>query len=631
MSGEGRHRRGRGLEVAARLQWLALALLALGLPGLQPALLLSWLALGLCLLAALKLLEARRPAERRLVALLQLVCAGLLGALQPDLGPSLLQLLAVLLALAGLLALESGEGPDWRLLLRRSLLVVLAALPMALALFVLLPRLEPFTSVPSLGSGMAVSGLSDRLAPGSIAALVSSDAPAARVRFEGMAPPGAAERYWRVLVHERFDGESWTAAGHEGLGTAGASADPALAPTALPPVALPPAEGMELWLSEPSAVAAVPWGGSGRPLGGDLRLGRAGVLRHRGAAAGRRLYGIATPRRPAAGGEAWRHQPPGPLDLQLPRGANPRLERLAARWQGLGSSAARLEAAERWFRGQGFRYSRSPGPLPATAALDALLFERRLGFCGHYASGFTALMRASGVPARVVSGYRGGAWVQPISGPGYLDLRQSDAHAWSEVWLDGEGWRRVDPTAWVSGGAGSQAAAAHGGAATWLVRQWWGLDLAWARWWLGFDRGRQEALLERLLGGRRELVGVLVLAALSVGLGGGLAGLRWLGREAGSAADRPRRELESALRQLAREGLVPAAGETPERFCGRLAATDPQLGAALEALVEPYQGWRFGRERHDRQAERELLGRMRRQRRRLRALGRRQSGSRPMG
>ena len=116
---------------AVRLQWVAQGLLGVGLLGLQPALLLSWLVFGLTLLAALKLLEARRLGERRLVALLQLVCAGLLGALQPDLAPSLLQLLAVLVALAGLLALETGEGPNWSLLLRRSLQVVAAALPMA--------------------------------------------------------------------------------------------------------------------------------------------------------------------------------------------------------------------------------------------------------------------------------------------------------------------------------------------------------------------------------------------------------------------------------------------------------------------------------------------------------------------
>jgi len=608
---------GRAPAAAGRLQWLTLALLALGLPGLQPALLLSWLALGLTLLAGLKLLEARRPAERRLVALLQLVCAGLLGALQPDLGPSLLQLLAVVLALAGLLALESGEGPDWRLLLRRSLQVMLAALPMALALFVLLPRLEPFAPVAGLGRGVAVSGLSDSLAPGGIAALVSSDAPAARVSFERSGPPAVADRYWRVVAHERLDGESWTSAGSA---SAPAMATPAAAA----------GEAIQLWLSEPSGVVTVPWGGSGRPLGSDLKLEREGVLRHRGPAAQRRLYAIAVARAPAAGGEAWRHQPPGPLALQLPRGANPRLEQLAARWQKLGPAAARVEAAEGWFRSQGFRYSQTPGPLPATAPLDAFLFERRQGFCGHYASAFTSLMRAAGVPARVVSGYRGGAWVEPLGGPGYLDLRQSDAHAWSEVWLEGEGWRRIDPTAWVSGSTAGRHSAVRGGAANWLVRQWWGLDLAWGRWWLGFDRSRQEALLSRLLGGHRELVGVLVVASVGLGLAGGLAGLRWLGRGAGVAPSDPaRRELERALRLLARAGLVPAAGETPGLFSQRVAAADADLGAALHALVEPYQGWRFGRGRHDRQSQQQLLGQMRRRRRRLADVLRQQSRSRP--
>ena len=148
---------------ALRLQWLAEALMIVGLLGLQPSLMLSWLAIGLTVLAGLKLLEAKRLAERRLVGLLQLVCAGVLGGLQADLGPSLLQGLAVFLALAGLLALEAGQGPDWRLLLRRSLQVLIGALPVALALFVLMPRLAPFAPLSDLGRGGARMGLSENL------------------------------------------------------------------------------------------------------------------------------------------------------------------------------------------------------------------------------------------------------------------------------------------------------------------------------------------------------------------------------------------------------------------------------------------------------------------------------------
>jgi len=611
-----------------RLQWLALALLAAGLPALQPALLLSWLAVGLTLLAALKLLEARRPQERRLVALLQLVCAGLLGALQPELGPSLLQLLAVLVALAGLLALESGAGLSWRLLLRSSLQVVAAALPAALALFLLLPRLEPFAAVPALSSGMAVSGLSESLAPGGIATLVSSAAAAARVSFGAAAPPPPPQRYWRVQTHERFDGERWTSAS-PGLaaGDRAAAASPPSAAAegdqgAGSPAAPAAGMGIQLWLSEPSPLSSVPWSGSGLPLGGELRLERGGVLRHRGSPARRRLYAIATPAAATGQGEgpgaAWQREPPGPLDLQLPQGANPRLEALAAHWQRQGPARARLAAAEAWFRAQPFRYTQQPGTLPATAPLDAFLFERREGFCGHVASAFTALMRAAGVPARVVSGYRGGTWVEPLGGPAYLDLRQSDAHAWSEVWLADEGWRRVDPTAWLAQAGSTMPRPPRLDAGNWLVRQWWGLDLAWGRLWLGFDRDRQEALLQRLLGERRELVGVLVIGAVALGLAAGLAGLGWLRRQPGG--DPARQELDRSLRLLARRGLSPGAGETLPRFSERLAAAHPELAEALRAVLVPYQRWRYAPGRQDREAERRLLGDLRRRRRRLRAV-----------
>jgi transglutaminase-like putative cysteine protease len=661
------------MTTTGRLQVVALVLLALGLPGLQPGFLLSWLAVGLVVLAGLKLREARRIEERRLVALLQLVCAGLLAALQPDLAPSLLQLLSVVVALAGLLALESGAAPGWSLLLRRSLQVISAALPMALSLFLLVPRLGPFTAVGGLGSGLGVSGLSASLAPGSIAALVSSDAAAARVSFARGRRPPVGQRYWRVLVHDRFDGEHWTSSTEERLEAAlarqeaGAApggdplADPLADHQALVDPSLDPrmigapgrsdgggdarASGgsagppRELWLSEPSALRAVPWSGDGLPLGRELHRDRQGVLRHGGSPAQRRLYGIAAGPAPEAAAAAWQQQPPGPFDQQLPWGANPRLEALAADWARRGPAPARLAAAAAWFRSQPFRYSQRPGALPAQAPLDAFLFERRLGFCGHYASAFTTLMRAAGVPARVVSGYRGGIWVEPLGGPPYLDLRQSDAHAWSEVWLEGEGWRRVDPTAWVADAEGAGGGERQRGPATWLVRQWWGLDLAWGRWWLGFDRGSQQALLGRLLGGRRELVGVVVLGSLALGLAGGLAGLRWLGGLAAAvpvADGAPRRELERSLALLARHGLEPRPGETLPRFAERLVLVDPELAAAVAALVAPYQRWRYGPGREEaapgaegvgpraaraaeRRAERRLLVELRQHRRRLQA------------
>jgi transglutaminase-like putative cysteine protease len=568
-----------------RWQWLAMAVLTAGLvllPWNQP---ISWLVIGLGVLTALKLREARQRPEHRLVGLLQLVLAGLLGALQPELGPSLLQGLAVLLALAGLLAQELGQGPGWRLLLRRSATVLLAALPMALVLFLLVPRLAPFNQLPDGQGQGALTGLSENLEPGAIAALGTNSAPAARVVFVAGAAPPPSQRYWRVLVHERFDGSRWSSLARRSLPAAGAeeTLGEAAGQSDLPI--------LQLWLNEPSGLGAVPWSGAGRPRGPDLKLRRNGELQHRGGSGQRRLYGI------DAGTTPWQRQPPSPWALALPEGSNPRLEALGRDWRRQPTATERLAAAERWFRQGGYRYSRTPGTLPAVAPLDAFLFERRQGFCGHYASAFTALMRAAGVPARVVSGYVGGQWVQPLGSRGYLDLRQSDAHAWSEVWLEGEGWRRVDPSTWVAGGGLGEGQPATGwggvlerGPLGWLRHQWWGLDLAWSQLWLGFDRDRQAELLQRLIGGDSRWLGLVVLGALGLGLAIGVGVMGWLRSRGG---DPWRRELERSLVAFAPHGLAPAAGESLPRFAARARQRWPELEDELHRLVALYERHRF--------------------------------------
>jgi hypothetical protein len=256
--------------------------------------------------------------------------------------------------------------------------------------------------------------------------------------------------------------------------------------------------------------------------------------------------------------------------------------------------------------------------LPQTAPLDALLFERRQGFCGHYASALSALMRAAGVPARVVSGYRGGTWVVPLGGSAFLDLRQSDAHAWSEVWIEGEGWRSLDPTLWVLGGPtpgdptsasapATAAAADPAGPLDWIARQWWGLDLAWGQWWLGFDQRSQELLLQRLLGPYRDWAGALLLGAVAMTLTMGLAAYGWLRRR--GEGDRLQQELNQLLRSCARSGLVPQPGETVSEFGRRLRQARPLLGPELEDFVGLLQQLRYGRPEGSRRQVMARLGR----------------------
>ena len=331
----------------------------------------------------------------------------------------------------------------------------------------------------------------------------------------------------------------------------------------------------------------MPWSGGGRPLGRELRLDPSGELQHRGPRDQRRVYQLAAGPDPAA----WQMRPPTPLDLSLPRGLNPRLEALGAGWAVLATPEQRLQAARAWFLSRDFRYSLRPGALPLQAPFDAFLFDKRIGFCGHYASSFTALMRAAGVPARVVSGYRGGRWVEPIGGDGYLDLRQTDAHAWSEVWLPGQGWLAVDPSTWIRGLAPGESLPRGGGPLEWLRRQWWGLDITWTRLWLGFDRDSQASFLRRLLGPALPWLGTIVLVALGLALAAAVAVLQALQRR--SAADRDRRELERLLRLLERRGLAPAPGETLQRFAERLERRWPDLTPDLQPFVSLYLRQRF--------------------------------------
>ncbi len=569
---------------ARSLQVLALTVLATGLMGLDCGTLLAWLSAGLLLMAALKLIEARSLPEQRLVSLLGLIAAGVQGAQQPELLPSLLQLLASGLALAGLLALELGAGLSWRAVLRRSLAVLVAALPVALMLFLLVPRMGPLWQAPSLrgaGASAAVTGLSAERDPGSIASLANDSGPAARVSFSSNTPPAVPERYWRVLVHQRFDGRSW-------LRLEEPASQHRSQPTAPGPPAAPGPS--QVWRMEPSPVDALPWAGTGWGSREQLQTSASGELQLQQPNPGRQAYLLRDTTAPAR----WQQQPPTLADLTLPLDSNPRLEALGASWRRLPRPEQRLATAQAWFSSQGFRYSRTPGALPEQRGLDVFLFERREGFCGHYASAFTALMRAAGVPARVVSGYLGGRWVQPLGGPPFLELRQSDVHAWSEVWLPERGWLRIDPSIWISNGVISSTALPAAGPLPWLrwlQRQWWGLDLAWNRWWLGFDRACQEALLQRLFGEQRPWLGAVLLTLGAGMLALGLAGLRWLG-----PAERPpkrRRQLNRLLQRLQRQGIVLQPGESLEALAQRAGQEHPAQARVLRKLATTYNQLRF--------------------------------------
>jgi protein-glutamine gamma-glutamyltransferase len=490
----------------------------------------------------------------------------------------------------GLYGLGAGaEAPPTRCLLRRAALSLVASLPFALLLFFFVPRLPgSFWALPKPNE--AFTGLGDEMSPGSISQLTQSGDEALRVRFDG-APPPPAERYWRGPVLHVFDGYTWRRR-HADVGSA-----PRLqfqGPAYSYEVTLEPNEhnvliALELPQGLPDTLPTA-YSTFDYQLIAPAPVSRA-VSYHLHSYP---QYRSVEPLSPAA----------RQLDLQLPPQRNPRSIELAhSLRQDAGSDAAFIAAVLAYLRDGGFSYTLEP-PLLNLDSVDDLLFRTRQGFCGHYASAFVTLMRAGGVPARVVTGYLGGIWNRY---GGYLFISQSDAHAWAEVWRENQGWVRVDPTAVVAPGRLTEELdellPAGGGAgrrllsAPWItdaLQAWQGLNAWWQDEFIGFNFARQLGLLAALGFRNHELQ---VLASL---LAGGAA--IWLTLIAWGLRPRPQVRTDDSLsrswraleRKLRHAAAPRAAYESTTAYAERVARAHPELSATLSALARRYARLRYG-------------------------------------
>jgi len=476
-------------------------------------------------------------------------------------------LLPIVLLTGALVALQEQEPLRLNLQpLRKAAAMALQSLPLMLLLFLVFPRLAPLWQVPLPGAGKASTGMSDHLVLGDISELSQSDALAFRVQFQGPVPP-RSELYWRVLVLDSFDGRAWTAGpdserplGKTGARPLGAALDYE--------VYLEPTQ--RRWLAALSRPASVD---ARTVLSADYRLlARTAVFE--------KFYyrAQAWPDAPLVDDlNTWRRS----YFLRLPADSNPRARAFAREVRAASASdSAFIEKILRDFRELPFVYTLKPPRLGAQG-IDEFLFDNRRGFCEHYASAFTFLMRAAGIPARVVTGYQGGE-INPRNGS--VALHQFDAHAWAEVWLEGRGWLRFDPTAAVAPErveSGLESALAPGEflAQTpfsaqryrqlgWLNELRLSLDslnYGWTRWVLSYREETQTDVLRRVLGEINPLrVGVLLLGGGAFALG--FLAL-WLLK--GGAQPRPAPELrlyQRFCRQLARRGYARPAGLAPRDY-----------------------------------------------------------------
>jgi len=554
--------------------------------GRQPGILL------LMLFSGLKLLETRSHRDAAAAAFLGYFLV-ITNFLYTQSIATALLMGAALFAITVTLIGFSAPNRAPRANMRTAALLLAHAAPAAAALFLLFPRVNgPLWGLPQDAYG-GMSGLSETMSPGTLSGLALSDSIAFRAEFEGESPPPPL-RYWRGPVLWDFDGRSWSM---------GAQYLAAFTPPAggrrtyRYSVVLEPHN--RNWLFALETAASLP---------PDSRQTSDGQILARAPVRSRVRYDMSSVIAPGPGPR----EAPGELrrGLQLPQGGNSKAAALAAQWRAAARSDDEVLAHAIAFLRQGrYAYTLEP-PLLGPDPVDEFLFDTRAGFCEHFASAFVFLMRSAGVPARVVTGYQGGE-LNPVDN--IVTVRQSDAHAWAEVFLAGRGWVRVDPTAAAVPGrldAGLARSVPEAEQplimrpqAEWLRSlryQWEAAAHKWNLWILGYNQERQRDFMS-LIGVRnadwRSLTATLftVLGFVTVLL------LAWSLRRV-ARPDPVQRAWRAFCAKLAARGLERAPSEGPRDFAERAARALPAARRAILRIGALYIGLRYGADPDPRRA-----------------------------
>ncbi|MDX1404384.1 MAG: DUF3488 and transglutaminase-like domain-containing protein [Woeseiaceae bacterium] len=462
------------------------------------------------------------------------------------------------------------------------------AAPLTVAMWIFFPRIAtPFWAVPIDTSG-ASSGLSENMSPGDISSLSLSNEVAFRVRFDSPVPPPHL-LYWRALVLSDFNGRSWTGRNDP---SPGSSAEQDIEPLGEPVryhVTMEP--NHQHWVV--ALDMATDWSLEQTHMGRQHQLARVQPIDQRVAydAVSHPHFRIMSTLRPF---RRWY--------LNLPGDRNPRTAELARRMRAAApDEETYITRVLDKFNKEEYFYTLEP-PLLGSNPVDRFLFDTREGFCEHYASAFAVMMRAVGIPSRVVLGYQGGE-INPMGS--YMIVRQADAHAWTEVWLKGRGWYRIDPTAAVAPErieSGRSGAMFDGIAESWGLRApsellynltltWDVLNAKWNEWilaygpdnqnrfmrWLGMDQPDWRKMMLTLVAIVTALVGVISLILL----------LRY----------RPPPKDRAAIlyrKFTKRAGVAPARGETPLSYALRLAGEREAMARDAESITASYLDARYG-------------------------------------
>ncbi len=537
----------------------------------------------LIVLSTLKLMELKT--KRDAMALIYLCCFIIItNFLYSQSLVTGLYMLACLLIISQVwVQLHMYPGP-FKTRLKIACTLLLQAIPLTVILFVLFPRLPgPLWGLPQ--DAFSRSGLDDMMSPGSLGRLALSDAVAFRVAYPGP-PPRRDQMYWRGPVLWNFDGRTWT----QGKSVQIFSAQ--LSDTTQPisyNVTLEADNKIWLFALDMPDSLSIPYRRMNdaqllnpEPVTTRLRYQARSYLSYHA-----NLLESAAQLQRA---------------LQLPAGFNPKSRRLAANWRANGSDSRIISSALGFFNRQNFHYTLDAPPLGLNG-IDDFLFTTRAGFCEHYASGFVFLMRAAGIPARVVTGYQGGEY---NAFGNYYIVRQSDAHAWAEVWLQDRGWLRIDPTAAIAPERVEQnlsAALPDNTVLPFMARNppqwlrelslnWDAISYQWNSFVIGYDNERQFAFMNRLglASVRWQALSMMTGIALIIGL----FALYMLRHLISLKQDKTQAAWLKFCRKLARSGLPRLPYEGPQAYAIRVCIARPDLAVSIKTIANRYIALRYG-------------------------------------
>ena len=601
-----------------------LGCLAIVITAKESGVLISMLQL-LCFSYVLKAFELRKRSDFYQLLLLGLFVLAAALIFRQDLAFTLIILALLILNLAVLLQFFSGEK-SFAVNIKVVVILLGQSTLLAIVLFLVFPRLSPFWQVPLAKS--AETGLSDTVKPGDIANLTRSTKLAFRAEFKEEIP-AYSQLYWRAMVLEDYDGRQWSRqkpSSHNQLGKADKqSLGFDARNTDVSPIAyrITTEASFQRYLFALAPAVADSAVNTNVIALADYTFQSASIISQT------KSYQLSSYLSAPLAQQISKQSKS--INLSYPKGSNPRLEQLALELRhNYLEPKVRAQAVLELINQQNYAYTLQP-PLLKNNSLDQFFFDTQAGFCVHYASAFTFLMRASGIPARLVTGYLGGEYndinSEAKSGSkGHLSIYQYDAHAWSEIWLAGEGWLRIDPTSAVdpervnSGWSNQllqQQSALNNDLFSlyrmknivWLNAlrlQFDALDYQWTRLVIGFTSKQQVDLLKSWFGNMRPWKLALIIAvALIASMVMLLLVLQLVNR------DKPKKNAKTpwqviyltALAKLAKQGIVKPAAMTVNDFAKQVRELSPELAIAFTRLSVTYNRLSYQTVSLDRQAK----------------------------